>query len=154
MSLENKNIETPEQVMSDAVAKVSAILTQKYPDYLSFGNGSFTISRGSTQVMIIVRPFTDENACIDCVANVVFGANISTDLMRFLLRKNYELHFGSFGLLFDDTITFSHSFSASCLDNGELEITLDSVATIADYYDDIIVDQAGGKRSVDVQTEL
>jgi hypothetical protein len=64
------------------------------------------------------------------------------------------LHFGSFGLLFDDTITFSHSFSASCLDNGELEITLDSVATIADYYDDIIVDQAGGKRSVDVQTEL
>ena len=82
------------------------------------------------------------------------GAKVSPDLMHFLLRKNSELHFGSFGLLFDNTITFSHSFSDKSLDSGQLEISLDSVATISDYYDDIIVDLAGGKRAMDIISVL
>ena len=154
MSMEIKPQNTPEEIINNAINKVTDILNTKYPEHLSFGNGTFTIAHGSTQVMIIVRPFTDDEACIDCAATVVTGANISNDLMRFLLRKNYELHFGAFGLLFDDTITFSHSFSASCLEKGELEITLDSVATIADYYDDIIVETAGGKRAKDLDKEM
>jgi hypothetical protein len=101
MSHEKINIETPNEVINNAIEKVTSILKDKYPEFLSFGDGSFTISHGSTQVMIIVRPFTNEEACIECVATVVTGATISNDLLRFLLRKNYELHFGAFGLLFD-----------------------------------------------------
>ena len=152
--IDNKTIETPQDIIDKAISKVNDILTKKYPDHIAFGDGAFTISRGSTQVMIIVRPFTNDEACVECIANTVMGAKVSPDLMHFLLRKNSELHFGSFALLFDNTITFSHSFADHCLDVGQLEITLDSVATISDYYDDIIVDLAGGKRALDILSVL
>jgi hypothetical protein len=103
--------------------------------------------------MIIIRPFTDSDSCIECISQVVTDAKISTELMKFLLRKNAELHFGSFGLLFDDTITFSHSITGKNLDPNELMTTLNSVVTISDYYDDIIVGMAGGKRAVDLTEE-
>lgn len=143
-------IETPEKLMEGTIEKVNSILKESFPDYLSFGNGSFTISRGSTQVMIVVRPFTYEETCVECIANVVTETNVTPELMRFLLRKNAELHFGSFGILFDDTITFSHSIAGTNLDENELKTTLNSVAVISDYYDDIIVDLSGGKRAVDL----
>ncbi len=152
--IDDHSVNTSQELIDSAIKKVAAILKNKYPDHLSFGDGSYTISRGSTQVMIIVRPFTNEEACVECLANTVMGAKVSPDLMHFLLRKNSELHFGSFGLLFDNTITFSHSFSDKSLDSGQLEISLDSVATISDYYDDIIVDLAGGKRAMDIISVL
>jgi hypothetical protein len=40
--------------------------------------------------------------------------------MQFLLRKNAELHFGAFGLLFDNTIVFQHSIAGSNVDGNEL----------------------------------
>lgn len=147
-------VETPKELMDQTIVKVNDILKEYFPDYLSFGNGSFTISRGSTQVMIVVRPFTNEETCVECMANVVTGTEITMELMRFLLRKNAELHFGSFGLLFDDTITFAHSIAGTNLDANELITTLNSVAVISDYYDDIIVDLSGGKRAKDDVQEI
>jgi len=146
----NSMVETPYELIEQTIVKVKNILEEHFPDYISFGNGSFTINRGSTQVMIVVRPFTDDDTCVECFANVVTGASISNELMRFLLRKNAELHFGSFGLLFDDTITFSNSLSGINIDANELKTTLNAIAVIADYYDDIIVEMAGGKRAADL----
>ena len=150
----NPHINTPQDLIDATISRVESILKDKFPDYLDFGNGSYTISRGSTQVMLIVRAFTDEDTCIECISNVVFGAKITEDLMKFLLRKNAELHFGAFGLLFDDTITFTHTISGANLDENELMNTLNSVATIADYYDDIIVSVNGGSRASDFFEEL
>lgn len=151
---ENTNMITPVEILEKAKNDIAQILAKDYPEHLNFGDGSYTISHGSTQVMIIVRPFTEDEACIECISNVVTGAKITDELMKFMLRSNSELHFGGFGLMFDDTITYSHSFSASCLKTGELQITLDSIAAIADYYDDIIVDAAGGKRAIDLNEEI
>jgi adenylate cyclase len=142
--------ETPIEVIHAATARVEKILNENFSEHLTFGDGSFTLKRGSTQVMIIVRPFADDETCIECISNVVTGAKITPDLMYFLLRKNAELHYGAFGLLFDDTITFSHSIFGKNLDANELINTVNSVAVIADYYDDIIVDLAGGKRAQDL----
>jgi len=146
--------ETPDELIKETIDKVSNYLTEFHSDHISFGDGSFTVSRGSSQTMIIVRPFTKTEACVECIANVVTGANITPNLMRFLLRKNSELHFGGFGLLFDDTITFSRSFSSSAMDSDEFKVTLNAVAIISDYYDDIIVDLAGGKRARDILDDL
>ncbi|MBM2813340.1 MAG: hypothetical protein HW421_102 [Ignavibacteria bacterium] len=142
---------TPDELIQNTIERVSSYLKNNFPDHLSFGNGSFTIQRGSSQIMIIVRPFTDDDTCVECLANVVSGAKISTELMRFLLRKNAELHFGSFSLLFDDTIAFSHTVNGKNLDENELNTAVVSVAIISDYYDDIIVEMAGGKRASDTE---
>jgi hypothetical protein len=136
------------------IDKVNALLKKNFPGHLSFGDGTYTITRGSSSIMINVKEFVRNETIIECIAHVVTGAEITPDLMKFLLKKNVELHFGSFGLLFDDTITFSHSITGSNLDENELITTVSSVGFIADYYDDVIVEMAGGKRSADVGIEV
>lgn len=150
----NPHIQTPDELIQKTIVDVEAILKDKYPNYMRFENGAYTISRGSTQLMIIIRPYTDDDTCIECTANVVNGAKITNELMQFLLRKNAELHFGGFGLLFDGTIIFSHSISGANLNPNELTNTINAVGTIADYYDDLLVQEYGGKRACDLNQEL
>lgn len=147
-------VETPQELIDQTIEKVQNYLNKTFPDHLAFGNGSFTISRGSTQVMIIVRPFTNSETSVECVSQVVTGAKITPELMQFLLRKNAELHFGAFGLYFDNTITFSHAVAGTQLDENELTTTLNAVAIIADHYDDKIVELAGGKRATDLLDDI
>lgn len=149
-----ESVHTPDELLKSTMETVEAILAKSFPDHLSFGNGAYTISRGSTQIMIMVLSYTENETCIECLSQVVTGANVNDELMRFLLRKNAELHFGSFGLLFDDTITFSHSIAGTHLDESEFMTTINSVAVIADHYDDVIVEMAGGKRAADLVEDL
>ncbi|MBX3043812.1 MAG: hypothetical protein KIT33_13975 [Candidatus Kapabacteria bacterium] len=150
---ENNMIETPQELINSTIERVENILKDKFEDYLAFGNGTFTISRGASQVMIIVRPFTESETVIECMANVVSGAVISNDLMQFLLRKNAELHFGAFGLLFDNSIIFQHSIAGTNVDANELAISVNAVAIIADHYVDEIISMAGGSRSAESSEE-
>lgn len=147
-------LQTPNIIMDATIFKVEQILNQHFKNYISFGNGSYTISRGSTQVMIVIRPYTKDEAAIEFIANVVYGAKINEELMRYLLLQNNELHFGAFGLLFDETITFSHTISGSIITHEEFKTVLNSVASIADFYDDIIVNMVGGKRALDYIQDL
>ncbi len=147
-------VDTPLEMIDKTIGDVQIFLDKDFPDHLSFGNGTFTISRGSTQVMIIVRPFTANETSVECISQVVTGADISPELMNFLLRKNAELHFGAFGLYFDNTVTFSHSIAGTSLDENELINTLNAVAIIADHYDDKIMELAGGKRAADLLDDL
>lgn len=146
-------IDTPQELIDQTISKVESFLKEISPEYVSYDNGSFTINFGSSQVMIIVRPFTENETCVEIVSNVVTGANITPELMKFLLLKNSEIHFGAFGLLFDDTITFQHSITGTNLDKNEFETSLKAVAIISDYYDDEIINMAGGKRAIDLLSE-
>ncbi|HPO62177.1 MAG TPA: hypothetical protein PK762_03735 [Candidatus Kapabacteria bacterium] len=144
-----EDFDTPQELLNKTTEKVTTFLNSYYPDNLNFGNGSFTISSGSTQVMIIIRPFTSTETCVELISNVVTGALINDELLRFLMHKNAELHFGSFGILFDGTITFSYSLTGSCLEENQFITALQAVSIISDHYDDIIVSIAGGKRASD-----
>lgn len=142
-------METPQELINATVARVGEILAAEYPDHLNFGGGSFAVSRGSSQIVIVVRPYTDADTAVECIANVVSGGNITPELMKYLLRKNAELHFGAFGLLFDDTVIFTHTIAGANIDANELLTSLNAVAAIADHYDDEIVGMAGGRRALD-----
>jgi hypothetical protein len=117
---------------------------------MDFGDGSYTISHGSTSVIVVVRPYTEHDTMVEITAHVVADATLTPELTKWLLRKNVELHFGSFGLLFDDTIVFSYSLPGSTLDAAGLEAAITAVAVVADHYDDEIVAIAGGKRVIDL----
>lgn len=151
---ENENMETPQELIDLTIKNVENILKEAYPDYLTFGEGQFTLTHGSTQIMIIIRPFTNEETCIEVLANVVSDGNITPELMKFLLRKNAELHFGGFGLLFDDTIIFQHSIAGTNVDKNELITSINAVSIIADYYDDELALMSNGKRSIDLISEV
>lgn len=142
-------METNNEVLLSTIQKVENFLKEKYPSYIKFDDNRYTITRGSTAVMILIRPYTEDDTIVEFVSNMVFGANISPELMNFLLRKNAELHFGAFGLLFDGTIVFTYSIAGKNLDENEFVTALNSVAIIADYYDNEIIAMAGGKTAME-----
>jgi hypothetical protein len=142
---------TPETLVTATRDRVAQILRDRFPAAEDFGDGSYALSHGSSSVIIVVRPYTETDTMVEVMAQVVTSATMSADVMHFLLRKNAELHFGAFSLLFDDTIMYSYSVAGSTLDANELEAAVTSVAVIADHYDDEIVAMAGGKRAADVE---
>lgn len=147
-------VQTPQEILDAVSLQLSNLLDEYFPEHIKFDNSRYTIQKGSSQIMIMVRPYTTTEACVEFYSNVVTGANITPELMHFLLRKNAELHFGSFGLIFDNTITFSHTILGSSLNPQSLKLILTTVAVICDHYDDIIVDLAGGKRAADLTSDL
>ncbi|MCX6139417.1 MAG: YbjN domain-containing protein [Candidatus Kapabacteria bacterium] len=140
---------TPDAIIDSTRASVAAILKERFPQTVDFSDGSYALSYGSSSVGVVVRRFTETDSMVEIMAQVVSGATISSELLHWLLRKNAELHFGAFGLLFDDTIIYTYSLPGSKLDASELEAAVTSVAIIADHYDDEIVKMAGGKRVSD-----
>jgi type III secretion system-like peptide-binding chaperone len=147
------NVHTTQEVIDGTIAKVKSYMDKNYPSHIAFEDGTFVISSGSAQVMVIVRPFLADEACVEMISTVVTGAEITLELSKFLLRKNAELHFGAFGLLFDDTITFAQAITGANLDENEFCNTLDSVAVLSDYYDDVIVEMAGGKKASELSSD-
>ena len=140
---------TPDALISQTQDAVRDVLAARFDDHIDFGDGTFAIPHGSSSVSIVVRPFTETDTIVELTSQVVSDADVNPELTRWLLRKNAELHFGGFGLLFDDTIVFSYAISGSPLDANALEAAITSVAVIADHYDDEIVKMAGGRRVTD-----
>ncbi len=138
------------QVMQETRNVVGSIIAERFPQAVDFGDGSWAVSYGSSSAIVVVRSFTESDTMVEVMAQVVAGATLSPELMHWLLRKNAELHFGSFGLLFDDTIVFSYSVPGARINENELEAAITSVAIIADHYDDEIVALAGGLRFSDI----
>lgn len=141
---------TTEAIIAHTQARVDAIMQKAFPDAIPFDEGAWVITQGSSSVMIMVRPYTETDTMVELLSQVVTGATVTSELMHFLLRKNAELHFGAFSLLFDGTIVFSYSLPGTSIDANELEAAVTSVAVIADHYDDHIVQMAGGKRHADL----
>jgi hypothetical protein len=129
---------------------VRSVLNAKFSNVIDFNDGSFAIPHGSSSVSVVVRTYTETECMIELMAQVVSGANISEELLRWLLRKNAELHLGAFGLLFDDTIVYTYAITWGSTGGTDLESAVTSVAVIADHYDDEIVAMSGGLRTVDV----
>lgn len=132
------------QIIDDTRERVREFLNEIYPDFVEFADGTFTVQEGSATVSIIVRPWHEADAAVEFTSQLVSGATVSSDLMRWMLQKNVELHFGALGLLFDDTIVYSQTLPGCDLSRKEFEATIRTVATIADYYDDEIITMAGG----------
>lgn len=137
------------QNINEVNEKLKSFFENNYNDTTFFEDDSFTITKGSTQVMVRADNITEDHVVIDLVSHVVKDANVNDDIKNFLLRANSELKFGGFGLLFDDTIIFQHSILANDFSESNLKSSINAVASVADYYDDILVEKAGGKRALD-----
>lgn len=142
--------DTSQTLIDEARAKVKAVLEAKYPSSIDFDDGSYAVPYGSSSVAIVVRPYTEWDTMVELMAQVVTGGKIDAEVTKWLLRKNAELHFGAFGLLFDDTIIFTYSLPGTCLDTQDLTSAINSVSIIADYYDDELIKMVGGKRVSDL----
>lgn len=143
-----------EQLLTSTRDSVRGHLHQIYPDFVEFQDGFFTVQEGSAIVSITIRPWHDEDVVIEFTSQLVSGGNITAEVMKWLLQKNVELHFGGFGLLFDDTVVYSHTLPGINLTRESFEATIRTVATIADHYDDEVATMAGGVLARDMAAQL
>lgn len=109
----------------------------------------FGVMAGSAMVQVAVLPWGDDDATITARAYVVSGAELTPDLMHYLLRKNDDVRFGAFGVDNDGDIFFEHTIVGSTCDKEELKASVMAVVLTADKYDDEIVARWGGQRALD-----
>ncbi|MBL7995369.1 YbjN domain-containing protein [bacterium] len=136
---------TSEQLALKVQNKVEGFIKKLYKkNYERHDDGRFLIFEGSTVVQTVIRPWHSDDVVVESFSYVVQDARLDDNLMKFLLRENAVLHFGSFGITYDGTVIFSHSLAGAHLDENEFSASLKSVARIADHYDNQIVAMAGG----------
>lgn len=107
------------------------------------------VLQGSAFAQIGVFPWGDNDAIITTRSYVVSGAELTPELMRFLLYENGGMRFGAFGVDDEGDIIFEHSIVGSTCDRRELETSVTAVILAADDYDDKIVERWGGQRALD-----
>ncbi len=101
---------------------------------------------GSALVEVLILPWGEEDSVINTRAYVVTEAELSSDLMRFLLEQNSNMIFGAFGIDAKGDILFEHSIVGSTCDKKELESSVNAVLEVSDEYDDQLVERWGGKQ--------
>lgn len=122
-----------------------------YPD-----QPKFDILYGSTMVEIEVLPWevhpweTADLCTVRATSCVTIGSTIDCDLTHFLLTENRRMRFGAFHLDESNQVLFAESvLGGENMDLMELQTCILSVVTLADIYDDIIVERFGGLRAAD-----
>lgn len=111
------------------------------------------LQQGSAIVHVSVNPMGENEAVITVGARVVTGAQITPELMLFLLAHNSSSLFGAFGIDPESgIISFDHSIIGSTCDMKELSTSITAVATMADELDDIIIGKFGGKSALAMAT--
>ncbi len=139
------------QEMIDATRdKVRSFLAHIDPEFQEYDSGMFTVEEGSAVIGITVRPWHEGDVMIEFTSQLVNSADLNEETMKWVLETNADLHFGGFGILFDGTIIYSYSVPSNTLDQATFASIAQTVATIADHYDDAIVEFAGGSKGPSV----
>lgn len=108
---------------------------EMYDDVVQEVDDTFVVRRGSATVNLTVKPLSDDDCIVQALAYVVQGVNVTPSLLENLMRQNVKYPFGAFGLMFDNTITFSHRIAGAHLDKNELRTTIGTVGYVADEID-------------------
>ena len=133
--------------VSENVAKYLTSLVEQNKDisYDRINSGCFTVKKGSTLVHVLIKEWKEDTPLVECISYVVKDAEMTEDLATKLLLMNWEMPFGSFSIdLEDNCIALSQCLVGSTLDEPELNITVETIAQVADEVDDLIVEEYGG----------
>jgi hypothetical protein len=108
----------------------------------------YLVRQGSAYVYIHVLPWEPDRALVRLVAQLARDVEMTPDLAIKLLRFNARLRFGAFGYVPQGAcVVFGHTLlGGETLDPDEITIVLSDLSMLADEFDDLIVEEAGGKR--------
>jgi hypothetical protein len=109
----------------------------------------FGIIIGSALAQVGVAAWGEDDATITTRAYVVTGAEVTPDLMHYLLRENDRMRFGAFGLDHENDIFFEHTIVGKTANKEEIKSSVLAVVLTADEADDKIIARWGGLRALD-----
>lgn len=108
----------------------------------------FYVRYGSTVLEVSVDAYGPEEAVVTVMAYCVRGIARQDGIATGLLELNHDLALGAFSMVGDD-IFFSHSILGREIEPRDLLGTVAAVATVADDYDDRIVEAYGGQTALE-----
>lgn len=140
-----------ENAVRVTVARIEETLAAS-PAFVRVEPRFYVVRQGTAYVYIHVIPWEPDRALVRLVAQLARGVEMTPDLAIKLLRLNARLRFGAFGYVPQGScIVFSHTLlGGETLDAEEVNTTLRDLSMIADEYDDLIVEEAGGQRMQDL----
>ena len=140
------------QAQEECYYKIWEWMDELFDDYPweKLDEPGFGLFMGSAWVEVLISPWEDDDTIITTRSKVVIGAEITPDLMKFLLLENSEMMFGAFSINKAGDILFGHTIVGSTCDPEELEASVLSVLETSDDYDDKIINHWGGKRALDM----
>ncbi len=142
-------MEFAHKVQLDCYEKIGGFLRELFGEQVRARDDQplYGLAVGSAFVETGVWPWGDDNAVVSCRAWVVREAEITPELLHYLLRKNDEMRFGAFGLDEKNNIFFEHAIVGPTCDKYELRASVVAVGHTADQYDDEIIARWGGHRA-------
>lgn len=123
------------------------------PEFQEYDSGMFTIEEGSAVIGITIRPWMEDDVVIEFSSQLCSSGELSAETMKWLLEANADIHFGGFGMVFDGTIIYNYAIPGSNLDPTLFAAVTQTVAAIADHYDDIIRQKTGVEAKIPVDDD-
>jgi hypothetical protein len=112
----------------------------------------YVVRQGTAYVYIHVLPWEPDRALVRLVAQLARGVEMTPDLAIKLLGLNARLRFGAFGYVAQGAcVVFGHTLlGGETLDSAEISTAVRDLSMLADDFDDMIVEEAGGQRMQDL----
>lgn len=104
-------------------------------------DGLYAFTFGTVQIEVQVIPWHSEDVLVKVFSYVAHDITMTKEMSEELLHLNSTLSFGSFGITFDNAVIFSYSLAGANIDFNEFSAAIQTVATIADEYDEKIQSQ-------------
>ncbi len=101
-------------------------------------NDIFSFQFGTVMVQARVVPYHTDDVLVEVFSYLAEKIKYNPQLGEKLLRLNATMHFGAFGITFDNSVVFNYSQAGSNLDYNEFLAAVQTVATVSDSYDEII----------------
>jgi hypothetical protein len=137
------------EVHEDTFNRVQEYLGELFEEpYHDPEEGHFYVRYGTTVLEISIEAYGSDEAVVTIMSYCVQDVELAEELLLGLLELNHQLAFGHFSLV-DGDIFFSHSLLGRDLTPRALLRAITAVATLADDYDDRIVEKYGGQTALE-----
>jgi hypothetical protein len=144
-------VEFQSDAQKEVYEKIKPWMKEIFGEFASVSETAptFGVMIGSAYAQTGVYPWGKDDATITTRSYVVTGAELTPELMLFLLTENDRVRFGAFGVDSDKDIFFEHTMVGSTCDKEELRASVKAVIMSADDADDKIVAKWGGQTARD-----
>lgn len=131
-----------ETLIKATQTKIASYLSRLFDEQeLVIVDGLYAFTFGTVQIEVQVIPWHSEDVLVKVFSYLAQDVTLTKEMSEELLRLNSTLSFGSFGITFDNSVVFSYSLAGANIDFNEFSAAIQTVATIADEYDEKIQSQ-------------
>jgi hypothetical protein len=102
----------------------------------------------SVRIHLVPKDFGDEMTVVQVIAPTNLDVNVTNELAMFVATENSKFVFGRLALYPEQkAVGFEESLLGTFLNRAELEVAIRVAATMANMYDDQIMQQFGGRKA-------